>query len=174
MANAVTKIQEIASTSSSFTFTSIPADYDDLMIIGSTKTNHTSGNNLPPNSWYSRFNGDSTSDYGFRWYGSYDAGFMGPLQTTVSSIEVPGCASSWSSNAGWGHWWVHIPGYKDSSQKSGLMAGGWSQDSSTSSGSFRGSFNWNKTAAITSILFGPVYGSFVTGTNATLYGISNA
>jgi hypothetical protein len=174
MANAVTKIEEIASTSSSFTFTSIPATYDDLMIIGSAKNNHTSSSNLPPNSWYMRFNGDTTSDYAFRWYGSYDSSAYGPLQTSVTNIELPGVATSESSNAGWGHWWLHIPGYKASSQKSGLFAGGWSQSSSAPSGSFRGSFNWNKTGAITSILFGPQYGSFVTGTNATLYGISNA
>jgi hypothetical protein len=174
MANAVTKIQEISSTSTSFTFTSIPATYDDLMIIGSAKNSHTSSSNLPPNSCYMRFNGDTSSNYGFAWWGSYDASFYGPLQLNVTNIELPFIATSESSNVGFGHYWIHIPGYKESSAKSGLFAGGWSQSSSAPSGSFRGALTWTGTAAISSILIGASYASYVTGTNATLYGISNA
>ena len=169
MANAVTKIVTETSTSSSLTFTSIPA-----MIIGSAQSD-TTGVDMAANSWYMRFNGDTSNAYAFAWFGSGDASSYVPLTTSGSSLVYPGVATSWGGYMGWGHFWIHIPGYKDTaSSKSLQYAGGFSNYSTKLAGSGRGAGNWSGTAAISSILIGPQYGSFVSGTSMTLYGITNA
>jgi|TARA_R110002020_G_scaffold360839_1_gene573564 hypothetical protein len=174
MANAVTKIVTETSTSSSLTFTSIPATYDDLMIIASAKTD-TTGTNMASNSWYMRFNGDTSAAYGFAWFGNGDASQYYPVTPSSSSLVFPGVASSNSSNTGWGHFWIHIPGYKETGNNRSIQyAGGFSMGNSTLAGCGRGAGNWDTASAITSILIGPQYGSFVSGTSMTMYGISNS
>lgn len=171
MANAVTKIETLTSTSASLTFSSIPSTYDDLMIIGSAKSDQTSNGSVAGNSLYIRFNGVSTSTYGYGYWGTSGAGHESNLQTSSSSIRVTGCATSQSSNTGWGHFYILIPGYKQTtSQKNLLYQAGFA---SASQGAFIAAANWNSTSAISSILLGAVYGSYVSGTSMTLYGISN-
>lgn len=172
MPNAATKIQTLTSTSTSLTFSSIPATYDDLMIIGSAKSDQTSNGSVAGNSWYMRFNGVSTSTYAYGYWGTSASGHDSSLQTSTSSIQIPGCATSQSSNTGWGHFYIHIPGYKQTTgNKSLLVQSGFA---SASQGAFISAANWNSTAAISSILIGTVYGSYVSGTSMTLYGITNA
>ena len=171
MANAVTKIETLTGTGYTLDFTSISGAYDDLMVIGSAKSDQTSNGSVAGNSFYIRFNGDSTSDYAYGYWGTSAAGSDNNLQTSISSISLPGCATSQSSNVGWGHFYFHIPGYKQTtSQKTLLYQGGFA---SASRGAFIAAANWNKTAAITSMSIGPLYGQYVAGTSMTLYGISN-
>tara|TARA_Y100000401_G_scaffold2737_1_gene1956 strand:- start:314 stop:832 length:519 start_codon:yes stop_codon:yes gene_type:complete len=172
MANAVTKIETLSGSGYTVDFNSIPSTYDDLMVIGSAKTDQTSNGSVAGNSFYFRFNGDSSNDYAYGYWGTSAAGYDEALQTSISSVSLPGCATSQSSNAGWGHFYIHIPGYKQTtSQKSFLYQGGFA---SASRGAFIAAGNWNKTAAITSMSIGPLYGQYVSGTRMTLYGITNA
>ena len=168
---AVTKIETVTSTSSALAFLSIPGTYDDLMIIGSSKSDQTSNGSVAGNSLYIRFNGDSSSDYAYGYWGTSASGHEESLQTSAPSIRVPGCATSQYSNTGWGHFYIHIPGYKQTtSQKNLLYQAGFA---SASQGAFIAAGNWNKTGAITDISLSAVYGNYVSGTSMTLYGISN-
>jgi hypothetical protein len=171
MANAVTKIETLTGTGYTLDFTSIPSTYDDLMIIGSAKSDQTSNGSVAGNSFYIRFNSDSSSDYAYGYWGTSASGHDSALQTSISSIQLPGCATSQYSNTGWGHFYILVTGYKQTtSQKNLLYQGGFA---SASQGGFVGAGNWNKTGAITSILIGAVYGNYLSGTSMTLYGISN-
>ena len=171
MANAVTKIQTLTSTSSSLTFSTIPATYDDLMIIGSAKSDQTSNDSVAGNSAYMRINGDSSSAYAYGYWGTSGGGNDSSLQTSASSIRIPGCATSQYSNVGWGHFYIHIPGYKQTTSNKNMMI--QSGFATGSGGGFIAAGNWDTSSAITSILIGPVYGNYLSGTSMTLYGITN-
>ncbi|MBV29460.1 MAG: hypothetical protein CL504_02380 [Actinobacteria bacterium] len=172
MANAVTKIETKTSTSSSLTFSTIPATYDDLMIIGSAKSDQTSNGSVAGNSAYIRINGDTSAAYAYGYWGTSAGSNDSNLQTSASSIQFPGCATSQSSNVGWGHFYIHIPGYKQTTSNKNMMI--QSGFASASAGGFIGAANWDTSSAITSILIGAVYGNYVSGTSMTLYGITNA
>lgn len=177
MPSAVTKIATATPTSGTSTsFSTISGSYDDLMIIGSAKNDYGSSASMTlANTLYIQFNSDTGSNYAWANWGGLGAYITGNGSTSDTKIEVAASASYYSSNPGWGHFYVEIPGYKQTtSTKSLIMNGGYSQDNSQDSSGWMGAGNWNDTSAITDISLTNVNGSFITGTTITLYGISNS
>ena len=178
MASAVTKLATASPTSGyTTTFSAISGSYDDLVLIGSAKNNSTGSSIRTYNTMYFRLSGDSGSNYSWADWGAENASLAGNgvLFPLTTRFDVDGCASSYSTNVGWGHFYLYFAGYKDTgSTKSIQVRSGYTQDASTAATVSIGAANWDNTAAITSIEIGPLYGTFVAGTNITLYGISNS
>jgi hypothetical protein len=148
---------------STYTFSSIPQTYTDLVIVVSAvSTNGTSGSyvNL-------RFNGDTTTNC---YQTSIEAGSGNISERTSSTYFVCNWhGSAFQSTTQWCAYYGHIMSYANTSVKKNLM-GQWN---GTSEVNLAGG-TWPQTSAVTSItVFNPTY-NFGTGSTFTLYGIKAA
>jgi hypothetical protein len=159
-----------SSSNLSYTFSSIPQTYTDLLIIS---TNQSSGAAI--DSLFVRINGDTGSNYGgilFRWTQGIgtDGGYISNNQyfTCVLSPGTTSYSSIYGGNT------LYFPNYVNSSTAKGWNVKGGSSTavSNSSSTSWIASGQWTGTAAITSITLSG-YGLYPTSnTTFSLYGIS--
>tara|TARA_R110001599_G_scaffold138007_1_gene317003 strand:- start:835 stop:1356 length:522 start_codon:yes stop_codon:yes gene_type:complete len=172
---AVTKLGTLTPSSTDTTeFTSIPGTYDDLMIIGSSKNIYTSSTAFSTYKIKMRMNNDSSTNYSWGLWGNDGSYAQVQNEHTYDSVYVFGNASSHSSNVGWGHFSIYIPGYKiATAYKSFQIQGGYSTTASHQSG-WTGYGQWLSNSAITEIDLVSAYLNYVSGTTITLYGISNS
>ncbi len=176
MPNAVTKIAEATPSSSgavaNFSFTSIPATYDDLVVIASGKTDWTGAsalNNMMTN-W--RFNASAATDYYYS-YMRADGTTAGALAADSQNyIYIPWQPTSASSNDGWGGLRVIIPGYANTSADKRVESYGGCMQYSLTNGASAGNHGWANTSAISQINI-YAYNNFVNGSYFSLYGIKN-
>jgi hypothetical protein len=155
---------DLTTTASSVTFSSIPQGYTDLKVVVSNRTN-SGGVNIMGIT----FNGVTTG-YSFRnLEGNGSAAASGGGTSTggwAGLVQPPSyTANTFSSNE------IYIPNYTSSNNKS------WSVDSTTENNATASYMeliagSWSNTAAITSIAITDLGGnSFVSGSTFTLYGI---
>jgi len=172
---AVTKLATVTPSSTNLAvFTSIPGTYDDLMIIGSAKSSYTSTTAFSTYRMSMRMNNDSANNYSWGLWGVDGSSLQVQNEATWDSTYVYANASSHSSNVGWGHFSIYIPGYKISTAyKAFQMVGGYSTTASNQSG-WTGRGQWLSNSAITEIDINSSFGNYVAGTTMTLYGISNS
>ena len=179
MAGAITKIATATPSGvSSFSFTGIAASYDDLMIIGSSKSDTVASAAIAFTTMSLRFNADTGSNYFWFYNLAVDSSTRGASAQgpTWNGMYVPTAPGSYSSNTGWGHWKVVIPGYSDGSGNAAKRVyhlGGYGQGTHGSAMT-QGNHGWSSTNAITEIGFYLGWGDFVAGSSATLYGITNS
>lgn len=173
---AVTKIATLTPSGTNTTeFTSIPGTYDDLMIIGSAKNTWISHDLFTVNKMYWRMNNDSNTNYSWGMWGNDKTSAQVQNEYSDDEITVFGNASSYSSNNGWGHFSVYIPGYKvTTAYKTMQIVGGYSTTNTGTQSGWTGYGQWLSNSAITEIDLVSVYGNYVSGTTMTLYGISNS
>lgn len=146
-----------SSTTSSFTFSSIPNTYTDLVIVASlTATAYDSWLGL-------RFQGNSSSAY--RWVSGY-----GSLQGTSSASDTEIQLYSHLTTTK-GLWVIDVRDYSSTSKQKMILSRGGS------AGSFRTGFTAGKflaTSAITSVtLFGGQGVNLEAGGTIDLYGIAS-
>jgi len=164
MANTLIPIQTytLASNAASVTFSGIPQNYTDLKIVVSARSNRADTDDIiliSPNG--------SSSSLSYR---SLTANGSSASNGTANRFYVPAdtfTGSTFSSTE------IVIPNYSGSAVKSWFIESVAENNSSTS---YIGATSalWSDTAAITSLVFSPVYGTnFVTGSTFTLYGVSN-
>lgn len=171
-AGAVTLIsgQTLGSNASSVTFSSIPGTYKHLQLICHGASNFTSS------SFYENvlgaFNGDTTSGNYISAYGFYGS-------TTGSNTDLPkvigviGCQASVTGGPTAGSFSAMIPGYADTNFRKNWQSLSTSYRSSSAKYAITTVGTWTNTAAITSIVLTPQYGTqFVTGSIFSLYGIN--
>ena len=146
------------------TFTSIPADYTDLVALISGRTDRAALDDQI----IIRFNSDNTS-------GNYAArrlwGFGSTENVDVSYAFFNLSGATTTANS-FGSIQVYIPNYTDSIAKSFFSEGGGTGSSSSIAIGIVGA-RWTGTAAITSIAFTAANGpNLVSGTTISLYGIT--
>lgn len=164
----------LGSAAASYTFSSIPSTYTDLVIIFSGQQDSVySGRNLNI-----RFNGDSGTNYssvqilaeGTGAYTGADAnqtGCYGPLINSTGTTSGPSVAI------------MNIQNYKNTSTYKTMINYGGSA-STYSSGTNVGVWvgtnvsTWRNTAAITSVTVLSSNGNLTSGSTLTLYGIAAA
>ena len=181
MASAITKIATgTADGVWDLEFTGISGSYDDLMIIGSAKGTHTGGSGAFSDTIMSmRFNGDTGGNYFWKFNKAVDSSTRGSdisASATVTSMQLNLVPTSYSSNTGWGHFKIYIPGYSDGSGNAAKRVyhlGGYGQGTHGSAMT-QGNHGWSSTDAITEIGFYMAWYNFLAGTTMTLYGITNA
>jgi len=159
----------ISSTTSSVTFSAIPATFKHLQIrVVGRYTAATSISNLTL-----RFNGDTGSNYGYqslRGQGTTITGAQpGAYQTSLLTGSLPGASASAN---GFGSSFIDVVDYANTTKiKTTKSFGG----NAASLDVFMFNGTWNNTAAITSILVSDVNtsASFAAGSRISLYGRGN-
>ena len=153
--------QELASTQSSITFSSIPQTCTDLLCVVSDRSTVNDA------ALYLQFNSSTTSYSICRLLGTGSGGGI----TQTFSERIAGFAQNTNyTTSTFANTAIYIPNYKTSNQKS------WSADSVTennATGSYAGIISgvWTGTDAITSLTISVNGGSLVQYSSATLYGI---
>ena len=151
--------QTITSNTSTFTFSSIPSTYTDLVIAASLKNNIGAGYNL-----LMRFNGDSGSNYSateIAGDGSSVVSSRGTNQTSAQTMR--------NDNSNFSPSIVSIQNYSNTNTfKTSLSR------TSTSNSPRAFVCLWRSTAAINSITFLMESNDLVAGSTITLYGITAA
>ena len=169
---AFNSIDTISPTGTSATFSSIPATFSHLKIIGLQQSNYTAYNITSG----LQFNGDNTSSY-YRssWYNLGDGvGNQYAYKDGSSSMNLGAqiTAGSYYAPSGWLSYEIDIPNYTATDMyKSahGTFVNG--PLGISVSQMVLGSGVWKNTNAITSITITLSSGSFVSGSRLNLYGI---
>jgi hypothetical protein len=152
----------LPSAANSYTFSSIPSTFTDLVLIANFAGDGAAAN------MYLRFNGDTGSNYFggmFTGTGSAGAGSINNQSSAITTLTWTGA----SFNDIWGGITMHINEYKNTSVMKNVVSRGSSSNEAT-----MGSGTWNDTSAINSIQilsFGPNYKA---SSIFTLYGITAA
>jgi len=151
----------------SMEFTSIPADYTDLSIVLSGRSNTVRSSD--GHYVFIEFNG-STSNLSSRFLYNFNGTvYSGTNGSEIFNWNVPSdYTSSTFSNVSF-----YIPNYTSSSNKS-VSSDSVTENNSTNYLSGFTAGLWSNSAAITSIKLYPKFANFVQYSTAYLYGISNA
>lgn len=165
------KGETIAASTTSYTFSSIPATYTDLMLrlsLRSDQAAYTEVFNL-------RFNGISTTTYSYTAL----AGLSGVVSSFAASAETyaRGGVASGSVNTAntFGNAEIYIPSYT-AAQNKPIGAFSVSENNTVNDAPIQiNAALWRSTAAITSIQILPIGGpNWITGSSFYLYGIKKS
>ncbi len=158
----------LGSSSASVTLSSIPATYDDLLLVMSLRSDRAS---LTYTDVKGRFNGatSDTSHSGRYLYGngSTTASGTDPFCRFAYATGATATASTFASTE------IYIPNYAGSTNKSYSMTTVHETNASTAYMIAYAGL-WSSTSAITSIEVIPDSSSFVSGSSFFLYGIKKA
>jgi hypothetical protein len=152
----------LGSAAASYTFSSIPSTYTDLVLISNFQTNTGS-----VTTYQMYFNGGSSGAYSYtRIYGDGTNASSSNANTTTN-IQGIGIIdpSAWNTNI------ANVMNYANSTTNKTVLA------RTNSSGTYLGAYvmKWNQNTAITSLTVNILSGaSFSTGATFTLYGIAAA
>lgn len=153
--------QDITSTQSSVTFSSIPATYTDLVLVCSIKWTSSGAS-----SFGLTFNSDTNANYRIqRFYGQASSVTQSRETSKTNTATGQMNSGNWTTNV------LHIPGYKDTTHYK-LVLGRCDIATGQEVGIFTGL--WVNTAAITSLVVGypdSGVGGFASGSSFNLYGI---
>ena len=151
--------QTLTANASSITFSSIPQDYTDLILVTSGASQPAGGGAA-----FLRFNGDTGTNYSYLYmFGSGSATSTGRFSNTTG---VPTNRHNTTEGGGMGH----IMNYSNTTTYKTTISHGAGNNIAIA---YTGS--WRSTAAITSITIFPESGpGWATGFTATLYGIKAA
>lgn len=154
----------LGSTATSYTFSSIAADWTDLILIVNAKTARTAS--AGDNTWI-RFNGDSGTNYSqTRLYGTTSA--LSSRFSNATLLEINSTAGS--ADLGSAFSYIQIQSYANTNvYKTVLLSGG-----NVSVSVERITGLWRSTAAINSIEVLPQTSPWQIGSSFALYGIKAA
>lgn len=181
MAATFKKILDTTMSGSTFTASSIPDTYDDLVIYASCRTNNSSYQYIP----YIQinFNGNYSSQYVFsfgyatRYSSTQNVYPESSYNSTSTMFYMRGAAPSVATTGAHMTLELYIPQYATSNWKSAIGKSGFIDPSQsfniTSQISVVGA-SWLNTSAITSISLAPVSTTFQSTSSIQIYGISKS
>lgn len=146
----------LGSTAASFTFSSIPSTFSDLVLIGNFKASVAVR---------MQFNGDTTTTYSYLRMGGNGTSAYSDRGTSTSDMYV-----GLSSNTNFDVNIFNILQYANTTTNKTVLA----RTSVTGNSAQQTVGLWRSNAAITSILLSPSSASFAAGSIFTLYGIKAA
>lgn len=153
----------------SISFSSIPADYTDLVVKVSVRGDST----FATQQMYLTFNG-STSGYSARQvYGTGSGTASDTLSNSGAAISIVNTNTSVSTASTFSSSDIYIPNYAGSSNKS-VSAESVTENNATAALAGLTAGLWSNSAAITTLTLTPQSGNFVQHSTAYLYGVSNA
>jgi len=157
----------LGSNASNIELTSIPADYDDLLVLASLRSSRNSGGDNVK----LEFNGSSSNLSNRYLYGSGSSAASASSATAINGII---CPDSFDTANTFGSASIYIPNYAGSTNKS-VSAESVQETNATLAYIHVAAGLWASTAAITSLKLIPNTGpNFVTGSSVYLYGITKA
>jgi len=176
MATAITLISSVTVGSggaANITFSSIPADYTDLLIKLSSRSDR-SGN--PAGDQYIQFNGNTSAVYSMRRLMGNGSSPSSDSSSGATGAFVGDATATTATASTFANTEIYIPNYTSSNAKS-ISIDSVTENNATEAYQIFNAALWNPVtqAAITSLLIGTVTSNnFVQYTTAYLYGISNA
>jgi hypothetical protein len=167
--------QTLTSSAASVTFSSIPATYTDLCVKLSNKNSDTGTGTWAGYFTFNGTGGTAYSDTYLLWSsGSFAPGSgrssnTSQIQTLIENSSNAAYTNNYSNTE------IYIPSYTASQNKpvSTYTIAEMNNTNGTDLGQIDAGL-WRNTAAITSITFYPVSGSYVSGSSFYLYGIKNS
>lgn len=167
---SMTFIQRVrlTSTQSEILFSSIPNTFTDLFVSLSLRGSRaTVGDDI-----VYRFNGDTGSNYAWRVLLGTGSATSSAANGAANLNYLGICSASGSTSNTYGSQSIYIPNYTSSTAKSSTVDA-VSEHNATESYQMIVANLWNGTAAINAIrIFSDTGNSFVSGSSATLYGIT--
>ena len=154
---------ELGSAQGSITFSSIPQTFTDLVIKISIRSDVAAS--VTGVTTFIRPNGSTASFTSRALYGSGSA--ASSFTSTAFNINNP---SNYTANT-FSNSEIYIPNYAGSTNKS-LSTDTLNENNGTTADMAIWAGLWSNTAAITSLSIVPEGGNFVSGSSATLYGIT--
>ena len=163
----------LASSAASVTFSAIPADYTDLVLRVSGRTDRAAAFD----SLVLTINGTGGTAYSrtaLRGNGASAVSFNASSGASFLT-DLMGITASTATASTFGSFEIYIPSYTVSQNKPFSFAGAGEDNNSTPVYQGATAGLWSNTAAITQLSFAPNSGTvFVSGSSFYLYGISNA
>lgn len=153
--------QTLGSSAASVTFSSISGAYTDLLLV-------TSNGSTTATNTYVRLNGDSGSNYSFTQLTGTGSSAISGRSSNQTAIRVDNYASAATSitNA----YIFQLQNYSNTTTYKTVLT----RTNEAGTGVDATVGLWRNTAAITSILYYPGVGNWITGSTFTLYGIKAA
>lgn len=158
----IASVTVTGATQATIEFTSIPADYTDLIIKLSARTNRAATTDR----FILGFNGLSTNRSS-RWL--VGDGSAAGSYSDATSIINDGSTGGNATASTFGNAEIYIPNYAGNTNKS-VSSDGVGENNATGANSSLSAGLWSSTSAITSIQISAI-GSYVTNSTAVLYGI---
>jgi len=162
---AIATVEVGAGGAATIEFTSIPATYTDLVVLGSCRT--TVGGTTDETTL--TFNGN-TSGYSWKMLygqGSSAASVQNPPSTAIYGVQINGDTST--SNT-FGNFLIYVPNYVGNTNKSASIDAVQENNGTTAYMKMVAGL-WSDTSAITSLKLSGQSGNFKQYSTATLYGI---
>jgi hypothetical protein len=169
MANTLIPIQTytLTSTTASVTFSNIPQNYTDIKIVASARTARSDNGDY---ALLSLNGSEANSGVTFWGYGTT----VTTSNTTNNVLIVPG---NTATSSVFGNLELYCPNYTSSGNKTVSTDSSAEDNTVSSNGNSIGSLLWSSgsaaTSAVTSITLTGRFGSFLSGSTFTLYGVSN-
>lgn len=158
---------------SAITFSSIPGTYNDLLIIGSLRSDRNSYDRAPTTM---RLNGDTGNNYSWRTVSGVNGSVSSFSGSSASYVQIGNATSIAGTTNTFASFTIYIPNYAGSNTKC-LSVEYAQENSGTLAWIMEGVAGlWNSTSAITSITINDLINSsnFTQYSTVYLYGISNA
>ena len=160
--------QTLGSAASSFTFSSIPGTYTDLVIKCSVRSNRA----LNPNSYMRLYPNGSSSSITLRAV-TGNGSSAGSQTESAAGAYVGEINASTSTANTFSSVEIYLPNYAGSANKS-YSVDAVSENNSTTAYAVLVADLWSNTSAITSIQLNDALGNFVANSTFYLYGIKNS
>jgi hypothetical protein len=159
---------ELTSSQASITFSSIPATFTDLKLVFSLRGDASSAYNDS----FVQFNGDTGGNYSFRrLYGTGSSAASDAASSGSNFGRVGSSVGSTSTASTFANGEVYIPNYRSSAAKS-FSSDGVTENNGA--GAFQVIYAdlYSGTSPITSLTLNGLSTNFISGSSATLYGIT--
>ena len=164
----------LGSTASTFTFSSIPSTYTDLVVRLSARCTYSG--NAYPNYLYTRFNSDTTTKYGEILLFGQDGTVYSSINSNTTFSQMLTENSDASTANTFSNVEFYIPNYLSTATKPFSNFGIAENNASTAQIVGVGASQYRGTSAISSITFSMSAGagSFMANSSFYLYGIKNS
>lgn len=153
-------------TATDIEFTSIPADYDELILILSARSNKSS----TTDNIALTFNGSSAAYYGLILYQENSGTPASATVNNASSLTTLYATGDTAAANCFSTTTVHISGYTSTAAKAFTFESSTTNNSGSVLQAF-GNGVWNNSSTISSLKLDPVTGDFMQFSKATLYGV---
>lgn len=161
--------QTLGSDASSITLSSIPATFDDLVCVAHLRGTEAG---VATRSLRMRLNGDTGSNYSYRWLrGSGSAATSGSNTNVYSYMGIIPAATATANT--FASVEIVIPNYAGSANKS-VSSTSASENNATAADIVVAANLWSSASAITSIQLYPESDNLISGSSVYLYGITKS
>jgi hypothetical protein len=162
-----TPIATVSTSAASYTFSSIPSTYTDLVLIGSLRSDKTTANS---DTLFVQYNGNTGSNYSTTRLQGNGSSATSATQSSQSQIALPEISSNGDTSGIFTPVIHNVINYSNSSTYKTSI----SRTNAVSVFVMAIVGLWRGTAAINSITIYPAGGNFASGSTLTLYGIAAA